>query len=91
VSFHDQVRSMKNADLAKALEYIASTMRGGISDSILTEAAKRIRNQPDPFLVTPPEPELPPLEDEAVPEPEATPFGLRMDAISRKAIEKVYQ
>jgi hypothetical protein len=62
VSFHDQVRSMKNADLAKALEYIGSQMRGGISEAMIKEAAKRLRSEPEPHYVMPPEPDLPPLK-----------------------------
>jgi hypothetical protein len=41
VSFHDQIHTMKNADLAKALEYIGLQMRGGISEAMIKEAAKR--------------------------------------------------
>ncbi len=91
MSHQEFIRKLSNKDLATALDYIASTMPGGISDTILTEAAKRIRNQSDPFFVTPPLPDLPPLEAEAVPAPVATPTRLRVDLIARQAIEKLYQ
>jgi hypothetical protein len=66
VSFHDQVRSMKNADLAKALEYIGSQMRGGISEAMIKEAAKRLRSEPESHYVMPPKPDLPPLKAYAI-------------------------
>ena len=37
------VRSVTNGQLAKALEYLGSTMKGGISDAIMMEAARRLR------------------------------------------------
>ena len=66
MSFHDQVRSMKNADLAKALEYIGAQMRGGISEAMIKEAAKRLRSEPEPHYVEPPKPDLPPLKAYAI-------------------------
>jgi hypothetical protein len=62
MTFQEQIRSMTNSQLAKALEYIGSAMRGGISDAILKEAAKRLREQPEPHFVEPPKPNLPPLK-----------------------------
>ena len=56
------VRSVTNGQLAKALEYIGSTMKGGISDAIMMEAARRLRQQPEPHYVEPPKPDLPPLK-----------------------------
>ena len=37
------LRTKTNAELATALEYIGSMMKGGISDAIMKEAAKRLR------------------------------------------------
>jgi hypothetical protein len=56
------VRSVTNGQLAKALEYLGSTMKGGISDAIMIEAARRLRQQPEPHFVEPPKPDLPPLK-----------------------------
>jgi len=56
------VRSVTNGQLAKALEYLGSTMKGGISDAIMMEAARRLRQQPEPHYVEPPKPDLPPLK-----------------------------
>jgi hypothetical protein len=53
---------MTNADIAKAIEYIGSQMRGRISDAVLREAAKRLRNEPEPYLVSPPPRDMPPLK-----------------------------
>jgi hypothetical protein len=44
------------------LEYLGSTMKGGISDAIMMEAARRLRQQPEPHFVEPPKPDLPPLK-----------------------------
>ena len=66
MSFHDHIRSMKNADLAKALEYIGAQMRGGISEAMIKEAAKRLRSEPEPHYVEPPKPDLPPLKAYAI-------------------------
>lgn len=43
-----------NGELAQALEYIGSMMKGGISDAVMKEAARRLREQPEPHLVEPP-------------------------------------
>jgi hypothetical protein len=56
------VRTVTNAQLAKALEYLGSTIKGGISDAIMMEAARRLRQQPEPHFVEPPKPDLPPLK-----------------------------
>jgi hypothetical protein len=62
MSLSEFTRRISNADLAKALEYIGSQMRGGISDAILNEAAKRLRHEPEPHFVEPPPRGLPPLK-----------------------------
>jgi hypothetical protein len=68
-AFDDFIGSKTNADLAKALDYIGSCMRGGISDAILKEAAKRLRANPEPHSVERPRPGPPPLKAYAVPDP----------------------
>ena len=68
MTYEEQLRTMTNAKLAQALEYIGSQMRGGISDGILKEAAKRLRTEPEPHFVTPPPPYNPPLKAEALTE-----------------------
>jgi hypothetical protein len=54
--------SKTNAEIAKALEYRGSSMRGGISDAVMREAAKRLRERPEPHFVEPPNPDRPPLK-----------------------------
>ena len=68
MSFEDSVSGKTNAELAKALDYIGSCMRGGISDAILKEAAKRLRGAPEPHLVDPPPRNHPPLKAYAIPD-----------------------
>ena len=89
VSTEDYLRKQPNAKVARTLEYLASMMQSSLTGAILKEAAKRLGSQSDPFFATPPKPELPPLETAAVPESEATPFGLTVDSIARQAIEKI--
>ena len=58
---------MTNDQLAKALEYIGSAMKGGISDAVLKEAAKRLRCEPE--MVPASRPQKPPtLNSYAIPE-----------------------
>jgi hypothetical protein len=69
--FDELVDGKTNAELAKAVDYIASCMRGGISDAILKEAAKRLRGEPEPQFAMPPSRGLPPLKAYAVPDADA--------------------
>ena len=57
-----------NAELAEALEYIGSMMKGGISDAVMKEAAKRLREQTEPLFVELASPNRPPLKAYALPE-----------------------
>jgi hypothetical protein len=66
--FEEQLRQMTNVKLAEALEYIGSCMRGGISDGILNEAAKRLRAEPQPHFVEPPPKGNPPRKAYAIPD-----------------------
>jgi hypothetical protein len=65
------LRTKTNAELATALEYIGSMMKGGISDAIMKEAAKRLREQHEPQFVERPPPYNPPLKAEALLTPTA--------------------
>ena len=62
MTFEERIQHMTNEQLANALEFIGSHMRGGISDGMLKEAAKRLRQQPEPHFVEPRKPDLPPLK-----------------------------
>lgn len=66
MNFEDHLRSMTNAELAKSLEYLGAHMRGGISEAIMKEAARRLREEPEPHFVMPRPPNLPPLKAYAV-------------------------
>jgi hypothetical protein len=68
MSLEKSTARMTNTDLAKALEFIASGMKGGISDALLREAAKRLRADPEPCFVMSPAPDLPPLKAYAIPD-----------------------
>jgi hypothetical protein len=68
MTFEEQLRQMTNVKLAEALEYIGSCMRGGISDGILREAAKRLREEPEALSVMPPPKDNPPLKAYAIPD-----------------------
>ena len=62
-------RGLANADIAQALDFIGSSMRGGISDAIMKEAARRLRGEPEPHYAVPPFPHIPPLKAYAEAEP----------------------
>jgi hypothetical protein len=66
MNIDEHLRNMTNAKLAQALDYIGSQMRGGISDAILKEAAKRLREEPEAHFVSPPPRNKPPLKAYAI-------------------------
>jgi len=83
---NDFAARMSNAKIAQALEFIASRLHSELALAIMTEAAKRLRGEPEPHFAVP-LPDLPPLEVHAAPDAGSTPIVL-VDQIAYEAITK---
>lgn len=59
-------RSLTNKELAEILEFSSSYHEAQIAVAAMREAAKRLREEPEPHFVAPPGPELPSLMAYAV-------------------------
>ena len=88
--FDEFTAILTNAQLAKALEYIAPRLDSELARAIMQQAAKRLRGEPEPHFGTSPPPDLPPLKAYAeAPDADSTPLGLIVDQIARGATEKM--
>jgi hypothetical protein len=68
VALNEFVGSMRNTDLAHALDLIAPRLDSELEQALMQEAARRLRGEPEPHFAGRPLPDNPPLEAYAVPD-----------------------
>jgi hypothetical protein len=68
VSLGEFIGTMRNTDLAQALDLIAPRQDSELEQMIMQEAARRLRGEPEPHFAGPPLPDLPPLKAYAAPD-----------------------
>ncbi len=61
-------RNLTNAELADILEYSSFYHDAEIAVAVMREAAKRLREEPEPQFASPPPRGLPPLKAYAIPD-----------------------
>jgi hypothetical protein len=68
MSLEEFIGGMRNTELAKGLELIAPRLDSELAQAIMQEAARRLRGEPEAHYVSPPLPDLPPLNAYAPPQ-----------------------